>query len=218
MSNIISNSIECLKESEFKNHELVMSLTNIVDGTDELLADYIPVIGGIFKLWKARQLKKDIALTKKDIERLKSRYVKHSQMLNKIQDDLSIVYTNISELHNRVLRVEIMLTFFVPVCIFSFGILNKKISQVEKTVNDTNKPLIIPPIKQNLEVGMESNDVRAIERFLETAGYDPGKVDGKFDKDTLKAVIRLQDHLSIEKDGIIGPNTIKEIRKKYEKQ
>ena len=71
----------------------------------------------------------------------------------------------------------------------------------------------IPTIERNLKLGMEGDDVRAIEHFLQALKYNPGRVDGKFDKNTEAAVIRLQSNLSLEKDGIIGPDTIRKIRK-----
>lgn len=213
----LSNLIESIKESGFENHHVATDLTSLLEDISEFTKGKIPVIGSVFKIVQARQLKQKIALIQDDIKRLNRRHDQCYHELCMIRHELDLLSTNISEIHDRVLRVEITLIFFVALFILFFGILNKRISKVEEIVQPTNKNFIIPPIKRNLEVGMEGDDVRVIESFLQTAGYNPGKVDGKFDKDTKDAVMRLQDDLSIETDGRIGSNTMQNIRKKYEK-
>lgn len=58
-----------------------------------------------------------------------------------------------------------------------------------------------------LELGMQGNDVRKLQKRLEELGYETGPVDGIFGDITHSAVILYQGNCHIVKDGVVGPVT-----------
>ena len=54
-----------------------------------------------------------------------------------------------------------------------------------------------------MKEGLLSSTVKTAEEMLEAVGYNPGEVDGLFDKETEEAVIELQEDLEIEPTGIL---------------
>lgn len=60
---------------------------------------------------------------------------------------------------------------------------------------------------------MRGRDVREIQESLAKLGFNPGKIDGIFGPATDKAVREFQMSVGIIPDGIVGPQTLKEIEK-----
>lgn len=54
---------------------------------------------------------------------------------------------------------------------------------------------------------MRGDDVRELQRALKEQGYDPGQIDGIFDKKTERAVKRFQKASGLKADGIAGKRT-----------
>ena len=54
---------------------------------------------------------------------------------------------------------------------------------------------------------MSGDDVRAVQRALKSAGFDPGDIDGSYGPITEKAVKAYQAANGLEVDGITGPKT-----------
>ncbi|MBE1554740.1 S41 family peptidase [Sporosarcina limicola] len=77
-------------------------------------------------------------------------------------------------------------------------------------------PFLDPTME--MKEGMLSPTVKSAEEMLKAVGYNPGDVDGVFDKQTEKAVKTLQKDLALETTGILlGDTTLglmKELRKK----
>ncbi|QUW22386.1 S41 family peptidase [Sporosarcina sp. Marseille-Q4063] len=60
-----------------------------------------------------------------------------------------------------------------------------------------------------MKEGLLSSTVKTAEEMLKAVGYNPGEVDGLFDKETEEAVIELQKDLDIEPSGILaGDSTV----------
>lgn len=59
-----------------------------------------------------------------------------------------------------------------------------------------------------LSLGSAGPDVAALQRRLETLGFDPGPFDGDFGHDTDKALRQFQGHARILMDGEAGPETM----------
>ena len=57
--------------------------------------------------------------------------------------------------------------------------------------------------------GSRGEEVRQIQTKLSNWGYNPGKVDGIYGKQTKEAVIRFQKKNGLTADGIAGPATLK---------
>jgi carboxyl-terminal processing protease len=55
-----------------------------------------------------------------------------------------------------------------------------------------------------MKEGLLSSTVKTAEEMLKAVGYNPGEVDGLFDKVTEEAVIELQKDLNIEPSGILA--------------
>lgn len=62
----------------------------------------------------------------------------------------------------------------------------------------------VPPLR--------GDDVAEMQRSLNALGFDPGKVDGSFEADTLEALIDFQHNRGMAVDGIVGPEVIAELR------
>jgi len=58
-----------------------------------------------------------------------------------------------------------------------------------------------------LKLGSSGEDVAALQRALEDAGFSPGSVDGVFGPATEAAVLAFQRSEKLAADGIVGPNT-----------
>lgn len=69
------------------------------------------------------------------------------------------------------------------------------------------------PASQTADVlskeGSRGEEVRQIQTKLSNWGYNPGKVDGIYGKQTREAVIRFQKKNGLTADGIAGPATLK---------
>ena len=55
-----------------------------------------------------------------------------------------------------------------------------------------------------MKEGLLSSTVKTAEEMLEAIGYNPGEVDGLFDKDTEEAVIKLQKDLELKLQGFLS--------------
>lgn len=62
--------------------------------------------------------------------------------------------------------------------------------------------------ERNLTIGMQGDDVLAVQEKLIALGYLSGKADGKYGKDTADAVKRFQTRNGLKADGICGENTV----------
>ncbi|MGQ4647932.1 peptidoglycan-binding protein [Lyngbya aestuarii] len=58
-----------------------------------------------------------------------------------------------------------------------------------------------------LKEGSQGEEVKKLQGFLTTTGYNPGAIDGIFGSKTKAAVIRFQKDYGITEDGIVGPVT-----------
>jgi len=56
---------------------------------------------------------------------------------------------------------------------------------------------------------LRGEDVRAVQKALKAAGYDPGAIDGVFGLKTLAAVLAFQAARGLTADGIVGAKTAK---------
>ncbi len=65
-----------------------------------------------------------------------------------------------------------------------------------------------------LREGARGKEVREVQEMLIKLEYLKGKPSGIFDKETVQAVRRFQRDRAIEVDGIVGPQTRAELRKK----
>ncbi len=58
-----------------------------------------------------------------------------------------------------------------------------------------------------LRLSSSGPDVTALQRALQTAGFNPGAIDGAFGPATEAAVLAFQRSSGIAADGVVGPNT-----------
>lgn len=65
--------------------------------------------------------------------------------------------------------------------------------------------------KKNLILGSFGQEVKNIQSVLIQAGFNVGKIDGRFGKLTLKAVKNFQEKYGLKVDGIVGKKTIKKL-------
>ena len=49
--------------------------------------------------------------------------------------------------------------------------------------------------------------IRELQQALSSAGYDPGKVDGRYGPRTEAAVVAFQQANGLSPDGVVGPDT-----------
>jgi hypothetical protein len=62
-----------------------------------------------------------------------------------------------------------------------------------------------------LKFGMRGDFVTKVQQQLKVKGVDPKGVDGKFGKNTKNAVIKFQETVELNKDGVVGPKTYQEL-------
>jgi hypothetical protein len=62
-------------------------------------------------------------------------------------------------------------------------------------------------LKENGKPYVKGDDVRGVQRALESKGYDTGGIDGVYGAKTEKAVIAFQQAVGLAVDGIVGPKT-----------
>ena len=210
----INSLIQRSKKSKFENNELLHLSHDFKDkynrAQDELiryekLIKFLKFVPGVSSLANGMlsqiENRKNYKM-KEDVNSLKSVQRDYDYRLNDVQKDIAeLKKKDITESRkNRFLIL--VLVGFVTILFFIFISINHNASKCQE----------IPRLQQNLKFGMEGDEVREIEYFLDDLGFDPGRTDGKFDKYTEKAVIKLQRHFSLKEDGIIGPNTISKIR------
>jgi len=58
-----------------------------------------------------------------------------------------------------------------------------------------------------LRLNSSGPDVKALQQALQTAGFNPGSIDGSFGAGTEAAVLAFQRSKGIAADGVVGPNT-----------
>jgi peptidoglycan hydrolase-like protein with peptidoglycan-binding domain len=58
-----------------------------------------------------------------------------------------------------------------------------------------------------LRKGMESDAVRSLQQRLQSSGFDPGTIDGKFGNQTANALRDYQRSLGLQADGVAGRRT-----------
>jgi cell wall hydrolase len=81
-------------------------------------------------------------------------------------------------------------------------------ANTEKVIAKTNLP-----VKPNeLKLGSTGDKVKKLQTWLKDYGYYAGAIDGKFGKDTDKAVKQFQEEASIQVDGIVGKETQKAMK------
>ena len=75
---------------------------------------------------------------------------------------------------------------------------------------DYSKPLDVKPVlTRELRINCKGVDVKLLQERLNTLGFNCGKVDGVFGKNTKTAVINFQHSKKLTEDGIVGKNTAK---------
>lgn len=62
-----------------------------------------------------------------------------------------------------------------------------------------------------VKIKSQGEDVKTIQESLIKLGYKPGPIDGLFGEKTETAVIKFQEEHNLYADGIVGPNTWKEL-------
>lgn len=62
---------------------------------------------------------------------------------------------------------------------------------------------------------MRGEDVAELQNRLGSLGFDAGKVDGIFGKNTLRALKDFQRNVGLPLDGICGPTTVEELRRVF---
>ena len=65
--------------------------------------------------------------------------------------------------------------------------------------------------KRLLKSGMRGDFVTKVQQQLKVKGVDPKGVDGKFGKNTKNAVIKFQETVELNNDGVVGPKTYQEL-------
>jgi len=63
--------------------------------------------------------------------------------------------------------------------------------------------LKVPPFR--------GDDVKTLQHYLNSLGFDSGEVTGIFNKKTETAVRKFQNNMSLDEDGLVGPETIKSL-------
>ena len=58
---------------------------------------------------------------------------------------------------------------------------------------------------------MKGDFVIKVQEQLKVKGFDPKGADGKFGRNTKNAVIRFQENVGLNKDGVVGPKTYQEL-------
>ncbi|MEC4986066.1 MAG: peptidoglycan-binding protein [Oscillatoria sp. PMC 1068.18] len=66
-----------------------------------------------------------------------------------------------------------------------------------------------------LRPGTQGTLVAEVQRNLQSLGYFPGQISGKFDSDTQQAVTRFQQDRGLRPDGIVGNNTFLALRNPF---
>ena len=75
---------------------------------------------------------------------------------------------------------------------------------------DYSKPLDVKPVlTRELRINCKGVDVKLLQERLNILGFNCGKVDGAFGKNTKTAVINFQHSKKLTEDGIVGKNTAK---------
>jgi subtilisin family serine protease len=86
----------------------------------------------------------------------------------------------------------------------SCGVLN-----TTQPINPNSNSQTIINITRTLKQGSNNADVKELQKYLNTNGYDCGNPDGSFGLKTKKAVIAFQIANKLKGDGIVGPASIK---------
>lgn len=87
-----------------------------------------------------------------------------------------------------------------------------KIFELDKKVDKeiiNLKPLATSTI---LEFGSTGNEVKLLQRALQSVGITPGPIDGIFGRQTKAATIVFQNSVNIDPDGIAGPITLRNLQ------
>ncbi|MGE6630200.1 S41 family peptidase [Bacillus sp. NPDC077027] len=71
-------------------------------------------------------------------------------------------------------------------------------------------------LKEPLQQDMNNEEVTQAQILLKGLSFDPGRVDGYFDKETKKAVLALQSTYNLEKTGVVDLKTAKTINQKVD--
>jgi len=86
---------------------------------------------------------------------------------------------------------------------------------------NTTQPLTVSPniqttinINHVLKQGSNNNDVKELQRYLNSKGYYCGNPDGSFGPNTKKAVIAFQFANKLKGDGVVGKATVKVMNSK----
>ena len=75
---------------------------------------------------------------------------------------------------------------------------------------DYSKPLDVKPVlTRELRINCKGVDAKLLQERLNTLGFNCGKVDGAFGKNTKTAVVNFQKAKNLTADGIVGKNTAK---------
>jgi len=84
------------------------------------------------------------------------------------------------------------------------------LTQATSIVTSTpSTPIIINRILKLVTPRIWGDDVKVLQTFLNTKGYDSGIPDGNFGPKTQTAVIAFQKANGLTPDGVVGPNTVK---------
>jgi hypothetical protein len=77
------------------------------------------------------------------------------------------------------------------------------------------RPAVTAPAAP-LKPGDQGAPVRLLQRALAQLGYSPGTIDGQYGPSTTQAVSRFQRASGLTADGILGPNTLRALRRALE--
>jgi hypothetical protein len=80
----------------------------------------------------------------------------------------------------------------------------------------SSSDLELPILTRYLRLGIEGEDVKALQRVLNAKGFNTGEVDGEFGSQTETAVKNFQKVSGIDVDGEVGPQTWAALGGKFE--
>jgi len=86
-------------------------------------------------------------------------------------------------------------------------------TQRSTTTASSPAPARVQPPATTLSPGSSGLQVKRLQRALAQLGYSPGRVDGSYGPATENAVKRFQQTNGLQPDGVLGPKTLKALKR-----